>query len=271
MDQLQGIERLKAIMTRLRDPENGCPWDQEQNFTTIAPYTIEEAYEVADAIERGDMTGLKDELGDLLLQVIYHAEMAREDGEFAFDDVVTAISDKMVRRHPHVFGDEIVEDATQQIVNWEKTKAEERARSGIPTQQISALSGVARGLPALLRALKLQKRAARVHFDWPDIAGAIHKLREELHELETELAETGDPDMSRIKDEFGDVLFSMVNVARKLELDPEKALRHANAKFERRFTHMENALDNSGRSLEDADLDEMMLHWNAAKAENKSR
>jgi len=265
MDKLRGIERLKAIMTRLRDPDSGCPWDVEQSFASIAPYTIEEAYEVADAIERGDMSGLKDELGDLLLQVIYHAEMAREDGAFAFDDVVTAISDKMVRRHPHVFGDATVADAAAQTTAWEQAKAEERAE----TAANGALAGVARGLPALLRALKLQKRAARVRFDWPDAAGAMDKLREELDELDAELEATGGADLARIKDEFGDVLFSLVNVARKLDMDPEDALRQANAKFEARFTHMENGLARAGRSIEDADLDEMMRHWDAAKAQGK--
>jgi ATP diphosphatase len=264
MDQLHGIERLKAIMTRLRDPDGGCPWDQEQNFASIAPYTIEEAYEVADAIERGDMAALKDELGDLLLQVIYHAEMAREDGAFAFDDVVTAISDKMVRRHPHVFGDETVADADAQTTAWEETKAAERANA----DSIGTLDGVARGLPALLRALKLQKRAARVGFDWPDVAGAMDKLREEMDELDAELEAPAGNHMARIKDEFGDVLFSLVNVARKLDLDPEEALRQANAKFEARFRYMENALAGAGRAMQDADLDEMMRHWDEAKAQN---
>jgi MazG family protein len=267
MDQLHGIERLKAIMTRLRDPDGGCPWDMEQNFASIAPYTIEEAYEVADAIERGDMDALKDELGDLLLQVIYHAEMAREDGTFAFDDVVDAISDKMVRRHPHVFGDETVADADAQTTAWEETKAKERANS----EALGALDGVARGLPALLRALKLQKRAARVRFDWPDAAGAMDKLREEMDELDAELEAPAGADMARVKDEFGDVLFSLVNVARKLDMDPEEALRQANAKFESRFSYMENALSEAGRSMDDADLDEMMRHWDAAKAHNNAK
>ena len=265
MDQLHGIERLKAIMTRLRDPDGGCPWDQVQNFATIAPYTIEEAYEVADAIERGDMADLKDELGDLLLQVIYHAEMAREDGEFAFDDVVAAISDKMVRRHPHVFGDETVADAEAQTTAWEETKAIERAKSDAK----GALEGVARGLPALLRALKLQKRAARVRFDWPDVAVAMDKLREELDEFDAELEAPAGADMARVKDEFGDVLFSLVNVARKLDMDPEDALRQANAKFEGRFVYMEDALIEAGRSMQDADLDEMMHYWDQAKAKKQ--
>jgi ATP diphosphatase len=266
---LHGIERLKAIMTRLRDPDGGCPWDIDQNFATIAPYTIEEAYEVADAIERGDMEGLKDELGDLLLQVIYHAEMAREDGAFAFDDVVAAISDKMVRRHPHVFAGETVANAAAQTTAWEATKAEERSKSDGGSGASGVLAGVARGLPALLRALKLQKRAARVRFDWSDTAGAIGKLREELDELDAELDATGGADAARIRDEFGDVLFSLVNVARKLDMDPEAVLRQANAKFENRFTHMENALADAGRSMEEASLDEMMRHWDAAKGQNK--
>ena len=271
MDDPSGIERLKTIMARLRDPGGGCPWDIEQTFATIAPYTIEEAYEVADAIERGDMADLKDELGDLLLQVVYHAEMAREDGAFAFDDVVAAISEKMVRRHPHVFGDENVADAAAQTTAWEAKKAEERAKSAAGSDVNGTLAGIARGLPALLRALKLQKRAARGRFDWPDAAGAIHKLREELDEMEAELETPAGIDGARLKDEFGDVLFSLVNVARKLDIDPEEALRHANAKFEARFTYMERALADAGRALDEADLDEMMHHWDAAKAQKKAK
>ncbi|NQV55988.1 MAG: nucleoside triphosphate pyrophosphohydrolase, partial [Rhodospirillales bacterium] len=258
-----GIEGLKSIMARLRDPDGGCPWDIEQTFATIAPYTIEEAYEVADAIERGDRAALKDELGDLLLQVVYHAQMAAEEGQFAFDDVVGAISDKMVRRHPHVFGDVTVTGAAAQTIAWEELKAAERAEGG-ENEETGALAGVARGLPALLRAFKLQKRAARVHFDWPDAAGAMDKLGEELEELDEEL-KAPRPDAARLKDEMGDVLFSMVNLARKLEIDPEEALRHANHKFESRFSVMERSLTDQGRAMRDASLDEMMVQWDAAK------
>lgn len=241
------IARLRAIMARLRDPDHGCEWDSVQTFATIAPYTIEEAYEVADAIERGDLAELKDELGDLLLQVVFHARMGEETGAFDFDDVVTAISDKMARRHPHIFG-----DAAQGGHHlWEEVKAAERNAKG----QASALDGVAIGLPALLRAEKLQKRAARTGFDWPDPSGARAKIDEELAEVETASDETR-------TEEVGDLLFAVVNWARKLDIDPEAALRAANAKFDRRFRAMEDA---AGDAFAGLSLDDKEALWIDAK------
>ena len=259
------IDRLKRIMAQLRDPETGCPWDVEQNFASIAPYTIEEAYEVADAIEAGDMEALKDELGDLLLQVIFHSQMADEQRAFNFDDVAETISDKMVRRHPHVFSDENVGDAEAQTRAWEETKARERKAKAADDPDHSALDGVAKGLPALLRALKLQKRAARIGFDWRGAEGALAKLREEIDELSEEVRRSG-ADREKLADELGDVLFSVVNLARKLDMDPEAALRHGNAKFERRFRIMERKLKSAGRELKGAELDEMEAEWRQAKA-----
>jgi len=257
-DTPDAIARLCAIMARLRDPDTGCPWDIVQNFATIAPYTIEEAYEVADAIERGDMAGLRDELGDLLLQVVYHARMAEEAGHFAFPDVVHAISDKMLRRHPHVFGsesrDKTPEDQTR---DWERLKAAERAGTAA-----GALDGVAAGLPALTRAVKLQNRAARVGFDWPDAAAVLDKIAEETAELVEAQAE-GRPD--RVVEEYGDLMFVMANLARHLRIDPEASLRAANAKFTRRFNAVETALAREGRSPAQSDLAEMDALWNAAK------
>jgi MazG family protein len=224
------IDRLLGVMARLRDPEHGCPWDREQNFATIAPYTIEEAYEVADAIERKDMAALKDELGDLLLQVVFHARMAEEDGGFAFDDVADAISDKMIRRHPHVFGDAVIANVGAQNEAWEAHKAAERG------PQESVLDGVALAYPALLRAAKISKRAARIGFDWPNATSVIAKINEEVAEIEAEMP-GADPD--RLEDEIGDLLFAAANLARKLEIEPETALRRATAKFERRFKQVE--------------------------------
>tara|TARA_B100000315_G_scaffold255787_1_gene300067 strand:- start:5705 stop:6514 length:810 start_codon:yes stop_codon:yes gene_type:complete len=258
---LRGIERLKYIMERLRDPDDGCPWDIEQTYETIAPYTIEEAYEVADAIDHQDMAALKDELGDLLLQVIYHTQMAAEDNAFTFDDVVEAISDKMVRRHPHVFGSTDVENAQQQTLAWEEQKAKERAERSDDSR---VLAGVAKGLPALLRAFKLQKRAARVGFDWPDAGGAFEKLKEELAELSAEM-EKSEPNEALLINEFGDVLFSAVNLARKLGIDPEAALRQGNVKFEDRFSYIEDALTSAGKDFEDVSLEEMEALWQQAK------
>jgi len=267
-DTIPPIERLKEIMARLRDPESGCPWDIEQNFDTIAPYTIEEAFEVADAIEQKDMASLKDELGDLLLQVVYHAQMAAEMDEFVFDDVVAAISDKMVRRHPHVFGNDSVESSAAQTLAWEEQKARERAGN----QDNGVLDGVAKGFPALLRAYKLQKRAARVGFDWPEATGALAKLHEELEELTVEMnaGDAGDAGDAReneekLLDEFGDVLFSAVNLARKLNIDPEAALRHGNAKFERRFRDMETSINETGGKFDGMSLDEMEALWRQSK------
>ena len=240
-----GIDRLLQIMARLRDPESGCPWDLEQNFETIAPYTIEEAYEVADAIARQDLAALKDELGDLLLQVVFHAQMAAESRDFSFDDVAHAISDKMERRHPHVFGDALTLD-------WEGIKEEERQALGDP----SALAGVALGLPALLRAEKLQKRAARTGFDWPDPHGARAKVIEEIAEID------GATDADALEDEMGDLLFAVVNWARKLGVDPEAALRRGNRKFEKRFRQIETM---GGAGLSALSLDQKEALWVNAK------
>ena len=240
LDPLGGMPRLLEIMRRLRDPETGCPWDIEQDFATIAPYTIEEAYEVADAIERQDWDDLRGELGDLLFQSVFHAQMAAEAGLFTFDDVANTMSDKMVARHPHVFGDETRDkSAEQQTRDWETVKAAERADKA----QNGTLDGVALGLPALLRAVKLQKRAARVGFDWPDIGQVVDKIIEEAGEL-AEARET--MTQTEIEEEFGDMLFVMTNLARHLDLDPEEALRDANAKFERRFRGVEARLTEAG-------------------------
>jgi MazG family protein len=257
------LDRLLAIMARLRDPQNGCPWDVKQSFQTIAPYTIEEAYEVAGAIEQNDMAALKDELGDLLLQVVFHARMAEEAGHFAFDDVAAGISDKMVSRHPHVFGDQDAASAGDVKLTWEAQKeAERRAKAG-NGEPLSALDGVTSALPALLRAEKLQKRAARVRFDWPDVEQVFDKLDEELGEIREEIDKGRDPD--RLEDEVGDLLFVVANLARHLKVDPETALRRANAKFERRFRAMEAALEALGEKAEDQTLDTLEDLWQAAK------
>ncbi|MDE0589345.1 nucleoside triphosphate pyrophosphohydrolase [Halocynthiibacter sp. C4] len=260
------ISRLLEIMSRLRDPETGCPWDVEQDFATIAPYTIEEAYEVADAIERGEMNELEGELGDLLLQVVFHAQMGSEKGHFDFESITRSISDKMIDRHPHVFGDESRDkSAEQQTRDWEKIKAAERAGK----DQGGALDGVAVGLPALLRAVKLQKRAARVGFDWPDISQVLDKVVEETQEL----AEARDTlSQAEVEEEFGDLLFVMANVARHMNVDPEAALRAANGKFTRRFEQIEARLAEGGRRPEDSTLEEMDSIWNAVKeAEKRAR
>ncbi|MFW5815840.1 MAG: nucleoside triphosphate pyrophosphohydrolase [Wenzhouxiangella sp.] len=228
------IDDLLAIMARLRDPDDGCPWDIEQTFATIAPHTVEEAHEVADAIVRADMTELKDELGDLLFQVVFHARMAEEQGAFDFADVVVAINDKMLRRHPHVFGDASIADADAQTASWEKIKAQERAAKG--ETDTSALAGVARGLGSLQRAVKLQKRAARVGFDWPTVEPIFDKLEEETDELRQAIALK---DADNIEEELGDLLFVLTNLARKLDVDPDMALRRSNLKFEQRFRAME--------------------------------
>ncbi len=254
------IDRLNAIMARLRAPVGGCPWDVEQTFATIAPYTLEEAYEVADAIERGDMDDLRSELGDLLFQVVFHARMAEEQGLFAFDDVATAISDKLERRHPHVFGDVTGLDSAGEVkVRWEDIKAAERKSR----DQHGVLDDVPVGLPALTRAAKLTKRAARVGFDWPSTAEVLDKLDEEVAELKVEIA-AGDLDKAR--GELGDLLFVMANLARKLGVEPEDALRGANAKFVRRFGFIEAELARDGRTPDQSDLAEMDGLWDAAKA-----
>jgi MazG family protein len=259
------LARLLAVMAWLRDRQHGCPWDIEQTFRTIAPYTIEEAYEVADAIERNDLRALKEELGDLLLQVVYHAQMASEAGAFTFADVAAAIADKMVDRHPHVFGDAHVATAEAQTESWEARKATERAAKATTA---GTLDGVARALPALLRAEKLQKRAARVGFDWKQTGPVIDKIEEELGELRAELAvETIDPE--RLGDELGDVLFAVANLARHCKVDPEVALRATNDKFERRFRHIERRLADVGRTPSEATLEEMEALWQEAKSAAK--
>jgi len=261
-DPKGGMPRLLEIMRRLRDPETGCPWDIEQDFASIAPYTIEEAYEVADAIERQAWGELKVELGDLLLQSVYHTQMAEEAGMFSFDDVANAISDKMVARHPHVFGDESRDkSAEQQALDWEQIKAAERAGK----KETGVLDGVAKGLPALTRAIKLQNRAARVGFDWPTTDEVLDKIVEEAQELR----EVQDAD-ERFE-EFGDLLFVMVNLGRHMGLDPEAALRAANAKFTRRFESIEAALAAQGKTPADSDLAEMDALWDAAKAVEKAQ
>jgi ATP diphosphatase len=257
------LARLLSVMAWLRDRQHGCPWDIDQTFRTIAPYTIEEAYEVADAIERGDMPALKEELGDLLLQVVYHAQMASEARAFAFDDVAQAIADKMVDRHPHVFGDLEIADADAQTVSWEARKAAERAKKN-DAEPTGALDGVARALPALLRAEKIQKRAARVGFDWKTIGPVIDKIDEELGELRQEL-EAAKTDQARVTDELGDVLFAVANLARHCKVDPEAALRSTNDKFERRFRYVERRLAEQGRKPADAPLEEMEALWQEAK------
>ena len=259
----RSIDRLLQIMARLRDPVSGCPWDKEQTFATIAPYTIEEAYEVADAIQRSDIGDLKDELGDLLLQVVFHARIAEEAGQFTFEDVAKSISDKMIRRHPHVFGEHAYGSAAEQTEGWEAIKAGERAAKGKDT---GVLGDVPVGLPALLRAVKLTKRAARVGFDWPDATAVIEKLQEEVAELEVEIA-AGEKDKAR--EELGDLLFVCANLARKLGADPEDALRSANAKFARRFGFIEGRRAAQGRTPSDATLDEMEAIWVEAKRAEK--
>jgi nucleoside triphosphate diphosphatase len=254
------IERLLAIMARLRDPVRGCPWDREQNFATIAPYTIEEAYEVADAIARNEMGELRDELGDLLFQVVFHARMAEEAGHFAFGDVADAISDKMERRHPHVFGDVQIRDAAQQTEAWEAHKARER---GEKTEGKGALAGVPLALPALLRAEKLGKRAARVGFDWPDASAVLDKVREEVGEIAAAVRDNESDE--RVSQEIGDLLFAASQLARHYKLNPETTLREANARFERRFRHVEEKLVARGRSPADADLAELEALWGEAK------
>ena len=276
------ISDLLAVMAALRTPGSGCPWDLEQNFASIAPYTIEEAYEVADAIERGNRVDLKEELGDLLLQVVYHARMAEEEGAFSFDDVVHGVTEKMIRRHPHVFGDEKARSAQLAKGWWENIKAEERAakaREGgsVEPPSRSLLADVPIGLPGMTRAVKLQAKAARVGFDWPTLAPVVSKMQEELAELE-EIAVPADPRGAtppdgptdpRIVDEFGDVLFVMANVARHLDVDPETALRMANAKFLRRFAYIERRLAEQGKSPESVTLAEMDDLWIEAKTKER--
>jgi ATP diphosphatase len=262
------IDRLLAIMARLRDPERGCPWDVQQDFQSIAAYTVEEAYEVADAIDRGDFDDLRDELGDLLLQVVFHARMAEEAGLFTFEDVATSISDKLVRRHPHVFADTRYADLAEQSRAWEAIKADERAARGEDDR--SALAGIARGLPEYKRALKLQKRAAQVGFDWPDVAPVLDKLAEELDEVRAEFGVDGERDAEWIEDEVGDMLFVLVNLTRHAKVDFSRALRRANAKFERRFRRMEDLAEAAGETLAGKSLGAQEGLWSEVKREERS-
>ena len=256
------LRRLLDIMAALRHPTTGCPWDIEQSFDTIAPYTVEEAYEVADAIAKRDFAALPDELGDLLFQVVYYAQMAAEEGRFAFADIARAISDKMIRRHPHVFGEAAARDAAAQTRAWEVQKRAERAARA----ETGTLAGIPVALPALSAALKITNRAARVGFDWPDATAVLDKLDEEVAELRAELPEMN---QARLTDEVGDLLFVLANLARKLDLDPEACLRHANAKFTRRFTAIEAALAATGRTAADASLAEMEAEWQAVKQKER--
>jgi MazG family protein len=280
-DRADGIDRLLAVMAALRTPGTGCPWDLEQTFETIAPYTIEEAYEVADAIARNDLADLKDELGDLLLQVVYHSRIAEEKAAFAFPDVVEAITHKMIRRHPHVFGSAEERAAGAAPDFWARIKAEEKAEKARERSRLSPsteargaekpglLDDVPVALPALTRALKLQDKAARVGFDWPSLTPVFDKMREELGELEAEI--TNGADTAEIEAEFGDLLFVVANVARHLKLDPEAALRRANEKFRRRFAHIERRLAEQGRSPEQSDLAEMDALWDEAKTAERAK
>ncbi len=270
MQPSRDISRLNEIMAALRTPETGCPWDLEQTFATIVPYTLEEAYEVADAIERGDVANLREELGDLLLQVVFHARMAEEEGRFDFGDVVDAITRKLIRRHPHVFGDARDLSSDEVKALWGRIKAEEkreraeaRRAAGMPAEEAAGvLAGVPLALPALTRALKLQQKAGKVGFDWNDPRAVLAKLREEIDEVEAEL-DAGDA--RRVAGEVGDLLFAVANLARHLSVDPEAALRGANAKFERRFAHIETRLGEAGRAPAEATLDEMEALWSEAK------
>jgi len=260
------LDALLAIMARLRDPERGCPWDVQQDFASIAPYTIEEAYEVADAIDRGDFDDLRDELGDLLLQVVFHAQMAAEQGRFDFADVAQAISAKMIRRHPHVFGEVKYTDLDAQKQAWEELKAAERAAKG-EEHDASALAGISHGLPEWKRAAKLQQRAATVGFDWPDHRPVLDKLAEEIDEVRAEFDAGADP--ARLEDEIGDVLFVVANLARHAGVDFSRALRHANAKFERRFRRMEQLAADAGGSLAAHDLLAQEQLWQRAKQDER--
>ena len=257
------LRRLLDLMAALRHPVSGCPWDQAQDFDTIAPYTIEEAYEVADTIARRDWTALPDELGDLLFQVVYYARMAEEARRFDFADIAAAITDKMIRRHPHVFGEAATRDAAAQSTAWEAMKSAERAARA----ETGTLAGIPLGLPALTRALKLSSRVARVGFDWPDVPAVLDKLDEEVAELRAELPEA---DPARLADELGDMLFVLVNLARKLKLDPEACLRHANEKFFRRFSAVEHILAKQGETPADVSLERMEAAWQVVKAREKT-
>lgn len=264
-DQSPALGQLLDIMARLRDPKDGCAWDLEQTFATIAPYTVEEAYEVADAIQRGDLADLRDELGDLLFQVVFHARMAEEQGAFAFDDVAAAIVGKMIRRHPHIFGDAGQRTSDEQVQAWEAVKAAERAAKA---PSAGLLDDIPATLPGLTRAVKLSRRAAGVGFVWPTTEAVLDKLKEELDEFRAEVASG---DRAALREELGDVLFVMANIARDLDIDPEDALREANAKFLRRFRHIESRLAEDGRTPDQSDLTEMDALWNEARARDKER
>lgn len=261
------IGDLIAVMARLRDPQTGCPWDVKQSFATIAPYTIEEAYEVADAISRDDIDGLKYELGDLLLQVVYHAQMASEQSRFAFADVVDAITRKMIRRHPHVFEDPSRREEFMATDLWDRIKSQEKVERGETPEAKSVLDDIPAAMPGFTRAVKLQKRAAKVGFDWPDIVPVLAKAEEEFAELKEAIGGKAGPES--IAEEFGDLLFVLGNVARHLGLDPEAALRGANAKFVRRFQSIEAVLATQGRTPKDSSLEEMDALWDAAKAKER--
>jgi len=271
-DTATAMQRLLDVMARLRSPDGGCPWDRQQNFSTIAPYTIEEAYEVAEAIRENDMSALSDELGDLLFQVVFHAQIASETGVFDFDTVADGIAEKMIRRHPHVFGTAEEPDPVRHKLDWETQKAAERVQKAISEdRRPSALDNVALSLPALMRAEKLQRRAARVGFDWPDVGPVVDKVYEELEELALETSATS-PSPAAISEEIGDLLFACVNLARHHGVDAETALRDANSKFTRRFQFIENELASQERSPQESNLQEMDTLWNKAKAsEPKSR
>ena len=261
-----GTKRLIDIMARLRNPKGGCPWDLEQTFKTIAPHTLEEIYELVEAIEGGDKNAIKDELGDVLFQIVFYTQMGREAGMFDFDDIANHVADKMIERHPHVFGERKAKTAKDVASNWEKDKeAKRKKQSG---KEVSLLDGISRALPAATRAVKLQKRAAGVGFDWPKARDVLAKIREEIGELENEIAKKADKDF--LEDELGDVFFAVTNLARKLDISPEAALRRTNRKFERRFRAIEKTLANKGKKIGDASLDEMEKIWNAVKAKEKS-
>jgi MazG family protein len=265
------IDDLLGVMARLRDPKSGCPWDLKQSFATIVPYTIEEAYEVADAIAREDFDGLKDELGDLLLQVVYHAQMASETDRFAFADVVDAITAKMIRRHPHIFEDASLRASFESSGVWERIKSEEKSKRG-GDDAGSILDDVPLALPALTRAVKLQSRAARVGFDWPSLDPVLEKIEEEIAELKAAIAsDVVGASSPKVAEEFGDLLFVMANVARHLGIDPEDALRNANTKFVRRFGHIEHALRKDGRLPQDSTLEELDALWDQAKASEQRK
>lgn len=263
------IQRLLDIMTRLRSPKDGCPWDLEQTFKTVAPHTLEETYELVEAIENNDPQAIKEELGDVLFQVVFHAQLGREAGFFDFDSVAGYVADKMIERHPHVFGEREAETAHDVLTNWEKDKEAKRsAQAETEGRQHGVLDGVSAALPAATRAVKLQKRASRVGFDWTKAEDVFAKIREEIDELEKEVAEGSDK--SFLQDELGDVFFAIANLARKLDIDPETALRQTNKKFERRFRGIEEALAQQGRDISASSLDEMEALWNRIKREEKS-